>query len=56
MRLKDIYTREEAVRIQIINNGIVDGCIITSTNKIGEDIYKLEKYGMQKLLKITILI
>ena len=39
MRLKDIYTREEAVRIQIINNGIVDGCIITSTNKIGEDIY-----------------
>lgn len=46
MRLKDIYTREEAVRIQIINNGIVDGCIITSTNKIGEDIYKLEKYGI----------
>lgn len=46
MRLKDIYSREEAVRIQILNNDIEDGFIITSTNKIGEDIYKIEKYGI----------
>lgn len=45
-RLKDTYSREEAVRIQILNNGIEDGMIITSTAKMAEDIYKLEKYGI----------
>lgn len=46
IRLKDIYSREEAVLIQVINKDIEDGMIITSTSKIAEDIYKLEKYGI----------
>lgn len=45
-RLKDIYSMEEAIRIQVFNNDIEDGVVITSTSKIGEDIYKLEKYGI----------
>ena len=45
-RLKDIYSRQEAVRIDILNKGVEDGCIITSSSEIGEDIYKLEKYGI----------
>lgn len=45
-RLKDIYSREEVIHIQVLNDCIEDGVVITSTSKIGEDIYKLEKYGI----------
>lgn len=45
-RLKDIYSSEEAIHIQALNKGVANGIIVTSTSKIGEDIYKLEKYGI----------
>lgn len=45
-RFKDIYSRKENVCVVLLGDGIEDGKIITTTSKIGEDIYRLEDYGM----------
>lgn len=45
-RLKDNISRKEAVSIVIFNNDMEDGKIVTSTIKIGEEIYRLEEYGI----------
>ncbi len=45
-RLKDIYSRKEALCIDILRQGVEDGKIISSSTKIEEDIYKLEEFGV----------
>ena len=46
-RLKDTYSRTEAVSIKILDkNNQEDGKIVSTTSKIKEDVYKLEEYGM----------
>lgn len=45
-RLKDKYSRQEAIHIQILNDDIEDGIIITSTSDVDNDINKLEKFGI----------
>lgn len=45
-RLKDLYSRKESVAVVILDNGVEDGKIMSATGKIGEDIYKLEEYGI----------
>ena len=46
VRLKDVYSRQEAIYLQIMNDGEGDGVIISNTSKIAEDIYKVENYGI----------
>lgn len=45
-RLKDKYTRKEAIAISIQNNGADNGKVITSISNIAEDVYKLEQFGV----------
>lgn len=45
-RLKDTYSRKESILVVILDNGMEDGKITSVTGKIGEDIYKLEEYGI----------
>jgi len=45
-RLKDIYSRKEAVSIIVNYNGKEDGKIISTISKIKEDVYRLEEYGI----------
>lgn len=45
-RLKDLYSRKEAVSIVIKYNGIEDGKVISTVTKINEDVYRLEEYGI----------
>lgn len=46
-RLKDTYSRTEAVSVKILDkNNEDDGKIVSTTSKIKEDVYKLEEYGM----------
>lgn len=45
-RFKDIYSRKENVCVILLGDGLEDGKIITTTSKVGEDIYRLEDYGM----------
>lgn len=45
-RLKDMYSRKEAVSIIIYYNGKEDGKIISTITKVNEDVYRLEEYGI----------
>lgn len=45
-RLKDVYSRKEALCIDIIRHGIEDGKLISKSTKILEDIYQLEDFGV----------
>lgn len=45
-RLKDLYSRKEAVSIVIYYDGLEDGKIISTIMKINEDVYRLEEYGI----------
>lgn len=45
-RLKDIYSRKENVVVTIRSNDKEDCKIVSTTNKINEDIYKVEEYGI----------
>ena len=45
-RLKDIYSRKEALCVEIIRNGLEDGKLISASTRIDEDIYRLEEYGV----------
>ena len=45
-RLKDQYSRKEAVSIVIKYNDIEDGKVISTVTKINEDVYRLEEYGI----------
>lgn len=45
-RLKDMYSRKENVVVTILSNNIEDCKLVSTTNKINEDIYKIEEYGI----------
>ena len=45
-RLKDVYSRKEALCIEIFRDDKPDGRLLSSSQKIGEDIYELEEYGI----------
>ena len=45
-RLKDRYSREESIRIQIKNDDKYDGIIMTDISRLDVDIVKLEKFGI----------
>ena len=45
-RLKDRYSRKEAVSIVINYNDVEDSKIISTISKIKEDVYRLEEYGI----------
>lgn len=46
VRLKDRYSRKENVSVIVMDKGIDDCKIISTTNSIGENIYRLEEYGI----------
>ncbi|MBQ3794858.1 MAG: hypothetical protein II842_01005 [Butyrivibrio sp.] len=45
-RLKDVYSRKEALRIDIIRNKVEDGSLVSASTRIADDIYRLEDYGV----------
>lgn len=45
-RLKDKYTKKEAIAISIQKDGKDNGKVVTSISDIAEDIYKLEQFGV----------